>query len=201
MPTITIDETTFANLRMLQSQRRAVTPAAIVEQLVRQETENCASAPQAAAPKPLPDGLALYEVAASAPGPPQLSHMKPVRATLDGIPVARPNWNKILRTVIKIIDHRGVVGAQLQSELGGLAKVGKHIGNGLTYVAEAGVTVRGQSAECAWRAIARPSSQHGISVRIEYAHRDAVADVGPCEVSVLTSGPREGLDQKYQHQR
>lgn len=188
MPTITIDETTFANLRMLKIWHDTVTPSETVEAVVNDamcqlglytgsEVEDAAAPPSASIPGPASD---------PASAPPK--DMKVIKATVDGEPVRDLSWIGVLRAAILALRRRGTDIEQVMQDAKIAFVRGEYTEKGYYYVPNLGVSLRNLSSRVAWTRIERLATQENVAIRLEYAPKEGDSSG---DASLLTCGPQE----------
>lgn len=102
---------------------------------------------------------------------PDFKHTKVLDAVIDGQSIANPNWNRLL-------DHIVVLAVGRLSDFGQVQKTcpvnmvqGRKDDEGYDYLVEAGISIQGQSANSAGRALVTISQELGVPLEIGFMWR------------------------------
>lgn len=117
---------------------------------------------------------------------PNLTHTKVLEASISGIPISKPNWNSILDEML----HRAMKSAGTFKKLQTICPVnmakGRKVDEGYSYLPDIDVSVQGQDANAACRAIVTAAQGIGVSLDIVFMWRHKNAAAHPGERARLT---------------
>lgn len=136
-----------------------------------------------AKPNPPPRGDGVTQSTSDAP--PDLTHTKLLSARIAGSSVDRPNWNALLFEMIR----RTKSHLQVSNDPGSLIVAnfvkGKKEDEGYKYLPEVGLSIQGQDANSAWRAVSHISRKLGLPVDVVFMWRHKREAAYPGETSSL----------------
>lgn len=185
MPVVRINDVTFADLSTLKTWFGTKSPSETIDRIVREaleqygierdtEVEGVSSAS---------DGdVLVFDTA------PSLTFTKPMKATINGKTVQKPNWATILHAMIGQVKAKGYEGEKLVRELGVPTKVGSYEEDGYKFDAELGISVQGQAAVEAWKEVDRLAKKWRIPTTVEFIWRQNPKAQHPGKAGVLRSG-------------
>ena len=101
---------------------------------------------------------------------PDLSFTSVKHASVDGhvLQPVETYWNSILLATVRAVVKHGGLQKQIASKLLVNYVVGQKGNGGYKYIAEADLSVQGQDANGAWKAISFLAKEFGINVEIEF---------------------------------
>ena len=122
---------------------------------------------------------------------PNLTHSKVLEASIDGEPMARPKWNRVLVEVLRRAMSRAGSFSRLQHACPANMVQGRKEDEGYSYLSEIDLSIQGQSANKACHAIVTTSQEFGIALDIGVMWRANDAAAYPGERGRITlGGPR-----------
>lgn len=110
--------------------------------------------------------LAEYDPAS----PPNLTHTRPKSIELENkpFPPELTYWNNLLTHLVRRAAEMGKSPDEIKKLVAVNAVVGNKAVNGYKYIEEAGVSVQGQDADGAWKAINSLATGLGLPLRVEF---------------------------------
>ena len=120
---------------------------------------------------PAPSGLAISERTVDPLALPDLKHTKVLEASIDGVAISRPNWNRLLDHAIVLAMQRHNNFQQVQQICPVNMVKGRKEDDGYSFLAEAGLSVQGQSANAASRSLVTIARSLRVSVEIAFLWR------------------------------
>jgi 8-oxo-dGTP pyrophosphatase MutT (NUDIX family) len=185
MPVVRINDATFVDLSTLKTWLGTKSPSETIDRIVREameelgierddETEGVTLASN--------DGALLFDSA------PSLTFTKPLKATINGKSIQKPNWASILHVMLAQVKARGFEGEKLVHELAVPARADSYEEDGYKYYPKLGISVQGQSAADAWKEVDRIAKKWRIPVHVEFVWRQNPKAQHPGKAGVLRSG-------------
>ncbi|MBN8904988.1 MAG: hypothetical protein J0H57_28570 [Rhodospirillales bacterium] len=106
--------------------------------------------------------------------PPDLTHAKILGVTFCGKPLGRgqDNWNGLLNAVVREAKARAKSPAEFKQMLAVNYVEGQKQDEGYRYLADLNLSVQGQDANGAWRAISQIVQQIGCPLTVKFAWRE-----------------------------
>lgn len=184
MPVVRINDVTFADLSTLKTWFGTKSPSETIDRIVRDAMEQLGIQRDDAAEGTLiggSDGVLVFNTA------PSLSFTKPIKATINGLPIPNPNWASILHVMIERVKAKGFEGEKLVRQLGVPCRATKHDEDGYRYFPKLGISVQGQSAADAWKEVDRLAKKWRIPVTVEFVWRQNPKAQYPGRAGVLLS--------------
>lgn len=181
MPVVRINDTTFADISTLKTWFKTKSPSETIDHIVREAMEQLGIEHDDAAMAST-DGVLVFDAA------PNLTFTKPMKATINGKPIQKPNWASILHVMIAQVKAKGFEGEKLVRELGIPSKAACYDDEGYKYVPELGISVQGQSAADAWKEVDRLAKKWLIPVNVEFVWRQNPKAQHSGKAGVLRSG-------------
>ncbi|MEO4045360.1 hypothetical protein AAFN47_27525 [Hoeflea sp. CAU 1731] len=185
MPVVRLNDATFVDLKSISTWIGTGTPSETIVQLVR---EKMAALDLERDVEPGPEaheGATDHMTFDKAPG---LSFTKILSAKVDGVSLRKPNWAGVLLAAIGALKEKGFTGQQLVGQLQVPAKSSEYEDDGFRFHSDLGISVQGQSAQDAWREIARIADKHHIPVEITFQWRENEKAQHPGRTGVLRAG-------------
>jgi hypothetical protein len=110
----------------------------------------------------------------NAGAPPDLTHAKILGVTFADQPLGRgqDNWNGLLNAAVREAKARSKSMAEFKSLMAVNYVEGEKTDEGYRPLAETGVSVQGQDANGAWRAVAHIAQRLGCPVSVKFAWRE-----------------------------
>ena len=187
MPVIRLNDVTFTNLKSISTWLETETPSETVDKLVEGMMKKL--------------GLERdfdidVEVIKDSPASellefktaPSLTFTRVTLATIGGVPIARPNWAKVLISIIAAVKSNGLSGQKLVDDLQIRSTTLDYSDKGYSYHPELGISVQGQSAADAWNEIDRLAKKWSVLVKVQFQWHEKKGAQYPGRSGVLRSG-------------
>ncbi len=183
MPAIRISDATFSDLTLMASWFKTKTPSETIDKVVREMMEHLGLErdEQEDAAVDQNDGVMRFE---RAPG---LSFTRVISASINGAPVAKPNWVNALTHTVLQLKKKGFEGEKLVRELQVPARNSKYEEYGYSFHEELGISIQGQSATDAWKEISRLAIKWKIPVTVKFQWRENPKAQHPGKVGELAA--------------
>ncbi len=107
----------------------------------------------------------------NAASPPDLTHTKILSVELGGMPLPKPNWNRLLFEMSRQAKDRLSSGDNPRRLITVNFVDGKKEDEGYRFIPEIGLSVQGQDANSAWAGACHIAQQLGIPVEVEFLWR------------------------------
>lgn len=186
MPVVRISDATFVDLKSIAAWLGTDTPSKTIESLVKEKMDalDLERDPGEGQTEEAADegGATVFE---RAPG---LTFTRVLAAQVNGKSLSKPNWAGLLIEVIKQVSAKGIVGAQLVTEIQVPAKPNAYEEEGFRFYPEIGISVQGQSAQDAWNEVSRLADKHRIPVEAEFQWRDNEKAQYPGRIGLVRAG-------------
>lgn len=185
MPVVRINDVTFAHISTLKTWFKTKSPSETIDHIVRDAMEQLGIEHDDETERATivsADGTRVFDAA------PSLTFTKPMKATIDGSTIKKPNWATILHAMMARVKAQGFEGERLVRELGVPSKTASYDDEGYKYIPELGISVQGQSAVDAWKEVDRLAKKWRIPVTVEFVWRQNPRAQHPGEAGVLRSG-------------
>lgn len=158
MPAVELTPTTFARLQK-QAEPFIDTPDTIVNRAL--DALEKSQSPASAA-----DAVAHYDPAS----PPNLTHTRPKSIELEHkkFPAELTYWNNLLTHLVRRAADMGKTPDEIKKLVAVNAVVGEKIVNGYKFISEAGISVQGQDADGAWKAIYSLANGLNLPLQVEF---------------------------------
>lgn len=164
MPEITIQQATFERLQKHAKPLVDSTDSVISRALDALEQLSAQSIPAAA--RQGVSGTSLVDPRAL----PALTHTKVLNAVIDGQRIAKPNWNRLLEHILRrTVKNVGIDKAPQICPVNMMKE--RKTDEGYRYVPDINVSIQGQDANSACRAIVVAAQALGLGVDIEFMWR------------------------------
>lgn len=183
MPVVRINDATFANLSTLKTWFKTRSPSETIDRIVRETMEELGIEDDDEGVSVAANGTALVFDT-----PPSLTFTKPMKATINGKAIQKPNWAGILRTMIGQLKANGYEGEKLVREIGIPTKVGNYEDDGYKFDPGLGISVSPQSAAEVWKEVDRLAKKWRIPTTVEFAWTHNPKAKHPGKAGVLHSG-------------
>jgi hypothetical protein len=125
------------------------------------------------------------ELKYSSLAPPDLSHTKILSAKINGEPVGKANWNRLM-------DFAIMLAANTLNDVDALSKIvlAKHVkgqktDQGFDYIPSAKISVQGQDANSAWKTTAHILHELGCKAEVMFSWYDNPKAAKPGEIAKL----------------
>jgi hypothetical protein len=166
-PTFEISTATFSRL-----QSHAIPLRDSVEDVIIRLIDNFEKQPVAPAPAGVSDGQNVRTFNPNTP--PDLTHAKILGVTFDGKPLGRSddNWNGLLNVAVRAAKARAKSDAEFKELMVVNHVVGDKLNEGYRPLSGTGISVQGQDANGAWRAVCHIAQKLGFQVSIKFAWRE-----------------------------
>jgi hypothetical protein len=120
--------------------------------------------------------------------PPDLSHTKVVMAKINGVMLAKPNWNRLMDYVIDLAAEK-----VKDTDALSMIVLAKHVkaqktDQGFAYFPKAKISVQGQDSNNAWKATAYILKELGFTAEITFAWYDNPKAANPGQVGKFVVG-------------
>lgn len=121
-------------------------------------------------------------------GPPSLSYTTVKSAMLEGkrLPPAETYWNTLMYACIRAAAAKGKTAQEIVELLLVPSVVGKKEEGGFRFIEDAGLSVQGQDANAAWRAIHRLATAIGLSVEVTFMWQQNPKAASPGKLGAFT---------------
>lgn len=113
---------------------------------------------------------------------PDLTFTKITNATINGTPISKNNWATLTYEILK---HAKQSGLNLLSFNSLRIVEGKNEDNGFWFAEELGISMQGQSANDAWRAIVEIADKSSARIEVQFCWRDTPKAAHPGINSLL----------------
>jgi len=123
---------------------------------------------------------------------PNLTHTKVLDASVDGRPVAKANWNLLLDEILRLAMKRGGSFERLQKLCPVNMVRGRKGDEGYDYLPDIDVSVQGQDANAACRAIVAAAQSLGVALDIGFIWRPKEGAAYPGERARLMLSGSQG---------
>jgi hypothetical protein len=173
--TITIQQSTFERLQrharpLIDSSDAVINKAVDALEWIAQERPTAARAEVSSGTRSI-DPRAL----------PRLTHTKLLEAFIEGQPIAKANWNRLLDQILILAMKRVGSFEKLRQACPVNVVKGRKEDDGYSYLREIDISVQGQDANGACRAIATAAQGLGIAIDITFMWRLKEAAAHPGE--------------------
>lgn len=185
MPVVRINDATFADLSTLKTWLGTKSPSETIDRVVREAMEQLGIErdDEVEGIPVTSSGDALHFSTA-----PSLTFTKPIKATINGKSIKKPNWASILHAMIAQMRTKGFEGEKLVKELAVPSKASVYEEDGYRFFADLGISVQGQSAADAGKEVDRLARKWGIPFNVEFIWRQNPKAKHPGKTGVLRSG-------------
>ncbi|WP_421860457.1 T4SS efffector SepA family protein [Parvibaculum sp.] len=102
---------------------------------------------------------------------PRLTHTKVLNATIEGTPVDRPNWNRLLDEVLRIAARRLRSFEELRKQCPANLAKGRKDTEGFAYLPDLDLSVQRQDANSACRTIVALAQRLGLALDVGFMWR------------------------------
>lgn len=182
MPVIRLNDATFADLKSIATWLEAKTPSEAIDKLVREKMTALGLE------RDVESATLVGEKPKFLLATPSLFHAKLIAACVKKQEIDKPNWAKVLLTVITAVKAKGMSDESLCQELNIPSKVGSYIQEGYRYHPTLHVSIQGQSAPEAWKETRRLANKHRIPVEVTLKWRDNPKAQYPGQSRRLSAG-------------
>lgn len=190
MPEITIEESTFERLQRHAKPFVDTPDTVIVRALDALERLDQSEMTE-------PEGGAQAERRINPRALPSLTHTKILDAAIDGEPVSKPNWNLLLDEMLRRAKARVGNYEKLRQICPVNIVKGKKEDEGYSHLPDIGVSVQGQDANGACRAVVMAAQALGIGLDIGFMWRLKEAAAFPGErARIRIAGSRQAANVK-----
>lgn len=165
MPVIRVSDSTFEHLKHISTWLDAATPSQTIDLLVDKMLNELDLEKEVV---PLEGSESIREGVLSFKETPALSFTRVIKAEVDSRSISKPNWGKVLISVVDALQLKGLSKSNLVKELHVNAKVGDYDEHGYKYSPEIGISIQGQSAPDAWKEARRLAKKWNISTEVEF---------------------------------
>ncbi|MFN3930867.1 MAG: T4SS efffector SepA family protein [Brevundimonas sp.] len=158
MPAVELTTATFTRLQK-HAEPFVDTPDTIVNRALDALEKNLS-------PATALDALTQFDPAS----PPNLTHTRPKSIELEHkkFPPELTYWNNLLTHLVRRAAEKGKTPEEIKKLVAVNAVVGEKTVNGYKHIAEAGISVQGQDAEGAWKAIYSLADGLGLPLQVEF---------------------------------
>lgn len=182
MPVVRISDATFSDLKSISKWLETDTPSQTIDQLVQEMMDKLGLE------RDVGDGQESEADVLRFEKVPGLSFTRLISAKVDGKPVRKPNWAKLLLDTVVAVKERGRSGKDLVRELKIPARPVVYEMEGYKFDRTLGISIQGQSAADAWKEIDRLAKKWRVPVEIEFQWRDNPKAQHPGRTGTLRTG-------------
>lgn len=128
--------------------------------------------------------------------PNDLSHTKPISATLGEAKIGTVPWQEVLFETFRQLNARGVESEEIVDTLSITAAADNSLDHAYPHDPESGITISPQSAPTIWREICNLASTFGMNVEVKFRWTDNPKATYPGQIGVVRYGAKSKAENR-----